>query len=125
MYYQPNNKDIKDNLGDCVVRALTKAVNKTWVEVYDELVPIGRELQCMPNDKVCVERYLSENGFAYEGVSNKKGTTRPTVDSFAKSHQEGVYVVKVAHHMVAVVDGKYYDTWDSGDNSMYGYWVKK
>ena len=125
MYYQPNNKDIKDNLGDCVVRALTKAVNKTWVDVYDELVPIGRELQCMPNDKVCVERYLSENGFAYEGVSNKKGTKRPTVDSFAKSHTDGVYVVKVAHHMVAVVDGKYYDTWDSGDNSMYGYWVKQ
>lgn len=24
-YYQPNEKDLKDNYGDCVVRALTKS----------------------------------------------------------------------------------------------------
>lgn len=27
-YYQPNDKDLKDQYGDCVVRALTKMV--TW-----------------------------------------------------------------------------------------------
>lgn len=124
IYYQPNNKDIKDNYGDCVIRALTRVLNKEWVEVYDDLVPYGREMQCMPNDKQCLERYLADNGFEYEGVSNRKGTKRPTIDSFAREHKEGVYVVRVAHHITAIVDGMYYDTWDSGDNSMYGYWYK-
>lgn len=123
-YYQPNAKDTRDNLGDCVIRALTKAVGKSWVEVYDDLVPIGREFQCMPNDKPCVVRYLSENGFIYEGVSNRKGVKRPTIDSFAREHKEGVYVVRVAHHLACIVDGRYYDTWDCGSSAMYGYWHK-
>lgn len=27
-YYQPNEKDLKDNYGDCVIRALTKVMSK-------------------------------------------------------------------------------------------------
>lgn len=32
-YYQPNKKDIKDNHGDCVIRALTMIldINHGWV----------------------------------------------------------------------------------------------
>ena len=123
-YYQPNSKDIKDEYGDCVIRCFTKVLNKTWVEVYDELIPYGREMQCMPNCRPCYEKYLADKGFTYEGISNKKGTNRPTIDSFAKEHKEGVYVLRVAHHLVAVVDGNYYDTWDSGHKSLYGFWYK-
>lgn len=121
-YYQPNQKDLKDNYGDCVIRALTKVTGKAWVDVFDELVPIARELQCMPNGKPCFERYLTEKGFKYHGISNGKGTKRPTVDSFAKTHKSGTYFVKVSNHVVAIVDGVYYDTWDSGHKSLYGYW---
>ena len=124
VYYQPNAKDTRDEYGDCVIRALAKAMDKSWVEVYDTLVSIGRELQCLPNDKACLERWFAENGFVYSGVSNKKGTKRPTINSFAKSHPEGVYVVRVAHHLTTIVEGRYYDTWDCGDNAMYGYWYK-
>lgn len=123
-YYQPNKRDIKDEYGDCVIRALTRVTNKEWHEVFDELVPIAREIQCMPNGKPCYEKYLIENGFEYQGISNKKGTKRPTVDRFAKDHPSGRYVLRVANHLVAVVDGIYYDTWDSGYKSLYGYWVK-
>lgn len=124
-YYQPNQKDLKDTYGDCVIRALTKVTGKAWVEVFDELVPYARELQCMPNGKPCYERYLADRGFTYKGISNKKGTKRPTVYSFAKDHPEGVYVLSVAHHLVAVTEGFYWDTWDSGHKSLYGYWVKE
>ena len=67
---------------------------------------------------------LSELGFEYTGVSNKRGTKRPTVSSFAKEHKTGTYIINVANHVVAVVDGIYYDTWDSGDCSVYGYFKK-
>lgn len=123
-YYQPNKKDLKDDYGDCVIRSLTKALGKEWMQVFEELLPYARELQCMPNGKPCYEKYLIKNGFSYKGVSNKKGAKRPTVDSFAKEHKTGIYVLRVAHHLVAVVDGFYYDTWDSGGKSMYGYWEK-
>ena len=122
-YYQPNRKDLKDSFGDCVIRALTKVEDKTWVEVYDELVPIAREFQCMPNSKPAYTEYMKRKGYTYVGVSNKKGTTRPTVSSFALAHKEGRYVAVVANHLVAIVDGRFHDTWDSGKKCLYGYWI--
>ena len=124
-YYQPNKKDLKDNYGDCVIRALTKILSMEWIEVFEELLPYARELQCMPNGKPCYEKYLKDKGFKYTGISNKKGTKRPTVQSFAKEHKEGIYFLRVANHVVSVVDGYFYDTWDSGDCSLYGYWSKE
>ena len=124
-YYQPNKKDLKDQYGDCVIRALTKVMDKEWLEVFDELVPIAREIQSTLGMKIVYETYLKNNGFEYVGISNKKGSKRPTVESFAKDNREGTYYLNVANHCVAVVDGVYYDTWDSGHKSLYGYWIKK
>ena len=123
-YYQPNKKDLKDEYGDCVIRALTKALNKDWLEVFDDLIPLSREAQAPYNSKVCYEAYLTQNGFAYHGISNGKGTKRPTVDRFAKDHPNGTYILRVAHHLVCVQNGQYFDTWDSGYKSLYGYWEK-
>ena len=123
-YYQPNKKDLKDEYGDCVIRSLTKVTDRSWESVFDELYPIARFHQCMPNSKVCYEEFLKSNGFEYVGVSNKKGSKRPTVEGFTKDHKVGKFVLVVAHHLVASVNGVYYDTWDSGEKSMYGFWRK-
>ena len=127
VYYQPNKKDLKDKYGDCQIRALSKALNISWVEAFDLTIPICREFQTSTifgGSCNIGKDNLAKLGFRYVGVSNKKGTKRPTVDSFAKDHPVGTYICKVAHHVVAVVDGKYYDTWDCGDCSMYGYYEK-
>ena len=123
-YYQPNSKDLKDEYGDCVIRALTKALNMEWLQVFDEIQPISRELQVPFDCRPCYEKYIENKGFKYYGVSNKKGAKRPTVEMFAKEHKVGTYILRVAHHLVTVVDGAYYDTWDSGKCCLYGYWKK-
>lgn len=46
-YYQPNDKDLKDQYGDCVVRALTKVMSKTWMQVFDDLISYAKKLQCI------------------------------------------------------------------------------
>ena len=124
-YYQPNQKDLKDEYGDCVIRALTKATGKEWLEVFKDLIPYAMEMQCIPNCRPCYEKYLADEGFTYKGISNAKGTKRPTVQSFTKEHKEGIYVLRVANHLVAVAEGYYWDTWDSGLKSLYGYGVKE
>jgi hypothetical protein len=127
-YYQPNDKDLKDNYGDCTIRALSKAMDCTWLEAFDLTIPFCREYQCSNifNLPSTIEReILKQIGFNYTGVSNKKGTKRPTVKSFALSHPEGTYILNVANHEVAVVDGIYYDTWDCGSCSLYGYYEKQ
>lgn len=127
-YYQPNETDIKDKVGDCQIRALSKALGLTWLEVFDLTMPMCRE-ERVPSIFSCdltrTKRLMANLGFVYTGVSNKKGTKRPTVRSFAKDHPNGRYVLSVANHVVACVDGKYYDTWDCGSHSLYGYYEFK
>lgn len=128
VYYQPNKLDIKDKVGDCQVRALSKALGLTWAEAFDITIPICRELQTytfFDCDLNKTKNAMSRLGFDYTGISNKKGSRRPTVDRFAKDHPQGTYIVSVARHVVAIVDGKYYDTWDSGEKCLYGYYTKR
>lgn len=125
VYYQPNKMSVKDNFGDCTIRALSKALNLSWMGAYLLTIPICLRMQthsifALPRD--LEQSALKELGFVYHGVSNKKGTRRPTVDLFAKEHPTGRYICHVAHHEVAVVNGKYYDTWDSGECYMYGWY---
>lgn len=128
VYYQPNAKDLKDKYGDCTIRALSKALGVTWLEAFEATLPLCKAEQVtniFDAPVKMVNKSLDALGFDYTGVSNSKGTKRPTVESFAKDHPSGTYIVTVAHHVVAVVDGKYYDTWDSGKNSLYGYYTKR
>lgn len=126
-YYQPNDKDLKDKTGDCQVRALSKVLGLSWVEAFDITIPICRELQTYTifdsnHDKT--KAAMEALGFCYTGISNKKGSKRPTVWKFAKDHPAGKYILSLAHHVVACVDGKYFDTWDSGEKSLYGYYTR-
>ncbi|PGR83624.1 hypothetical protein [Bacillus cereus] len=121
-YYNPN--PLKKETGDCVVRALCKATGKDWDTVYRELYEIGMELKVMPNSKEAWKTYLRRQGFIEHKVSNKKGTKRPKVQEFARSHRTGTFVLSVAHHVVTCEDGYYYDLDDFGRSSLYSYWEK-
>lgn len=126
-YYQPNNKDLKDEYGDCTIRALCKALGITWTEAFEKCIGFMREEQCLLSGMTLKQykKVYGAFGFEYYGISNKKGTKRPTVESFAKNHKRGTYILNIANHQVAVVDGYYYDTWDCGEKSLYGYFEKK
>ena len=127
-YYQPNDLDLQDKYGDCTIRALSKALNCTWLEAFDLTIPMCRENQ-VPNvffaPAKVRNKFLDELGFDYHGISNKRGSRRPTDAEFAKKHKKGTYILNVANHEVACVDGVYYDTWNSGYKSLYGYYEKR
>ena len=122
VYYQPNRKDLKDSVGDCAIRAMCKALGKSWLEVFDDLTPYAREAQCLFNQKPAYEPYLKDSGFTYSSV--KRGTT---VKDFRKSFKgTAICYVRAGYgtHLVAVVGGQYFDTWDSGDCYMFGYYER-
>lgn len=123
-YYQPNKLDLKDEKPDCVIRSLTKVLDITWLEAFESLIPYARELQTTLTCRECYEKYLVDEGFKYVGISNRKGSKRPTVKSFSDSHRTGTYFLNLANHTVAVVDGIYYDTWDCGNCCLYGYYER-
>lgn len=47
VYYNPNPAE--KEVGDCVIRAIAKALNKGWEEAYIELCLKGYEMRDMPN----------------------------------------------------------------------------
>lgn len=119
-YFQPNSH----SCGDCALRAVAKATNQTWYTVFDDLIPIARKMQRMPNDTEVIGKYLEEKGFKWVPIKVEYGDSRPLVHEFAKNHEE-TCVLRVSHHLTSSGKGKYYDIWDCGDNSLYGYWIKK
>lgn len=124
-YFQPNKLELKDEYGDCAVRAICKAEDMEWLDAYDLMWSYSREVQSPLNCKYGFEHILKKLGYKYCPISNKKGSKRPTVTEFSKAHTTGTYVLVVANHYVCSKDGFFYDTFDSGDKSLYGYWEKE
>lgn len=123
-YYQPNNKDKDDSFGDCAVRAICKATGKKWLKVFDELIIYARKEQDMPDNSNVYSKYIKNLGFEWVGIKVEKGKKRPTVKVLCKTLPKGTYIVRVNRHLVTIVDGCYYDTWDSGDKCVYGYYAR-
>ena len=72
--------------------------------------------------KSCMGKYLEEHGFECEAVKN---IGKMTVRSFAESNPHGLFLLATGAHVVAVVDGNYYDTWDSGNEVPVTVWKEK
>lgn len=127
-YYQPNKLDLKDKYGDCTIRALSKVFDLSWKDTFELCEPVIKKYQLLPNYFFYAgqEDQVTEMlGLTRYKISNKKGTKRPTVKSFAAAHPKGIYLLKLSHHVVAVVDGYYYDTWDCGEKCLYGYYERR
>ncbi len=124
IHYNDNPFDL--DVGDCVIRAISLALNYNWFMVHDELCFLSRKMADMPSSNRVWKQYLANKGCKEQMVQN----TCPncvTVERFARTHSKGRYVLSTCEytkanenivvtgtHAVAVIDGNYYDTWDSG-----------
>ena len=98
---------------DCVIRGISKLMDITWDEAYLRLVIKGfEEKEVFTRNNVWIE-FLRENGYKQYLIPD----TCPdciTVAKFANSHPRGRHLLGTGTHVIAVVDGDYYDTWNSG-----------
>lgn len=122
-YYNPN--PYGKRVGDCVIRALTKALNKSWEDVYIALFVEGYIRRDLPNADVIWEKYLIKNKFQRNLISDD-GFGDYTIDDFVNDHPKGTFVLSMpGKHVVTVVDSVLYDTWDSGKEIPSYYFSKK
>lgn len=120
LYYNPNPKGRQ--VGDCTVRAISCALDQEWGKVYADLCLQGYEMGDMPSSDAVWGAYLRRQGFRRHLLPD----TCPdcyTVEEFAAEHPQGVYILSLSGHVVTVVDGMYYDTWESGDKIPLFYWT--
>lgn len=118
-YYNPHPS--KHRIGDCVIRALTKALNKSWHEVYVDLCLLGYIMGDWGSSNAVWNAYLISQGFTRDIVS----TDCPdcyTIEDFCNEHPQGTYVVGTGSHAVCVENGVLHDSWNSlGEIAIYFY----
>lgn len=123
-YISYNSNPKQARVGDCVIRAISKVTGKTWDEVYKDLSAEGYAMADMPNANNVWGSYLRKNGFKRSIMPD----TCPdcyTVADFTREHSTGTYILALAGHVVAVMNGKYFDSWDSGDEIPLYFWQKE
>jgi hypothetical protein len=119
MYRRYNPNACGKKVGDCVIRALSKGLGKDWYRVYIELCLYGLKSCDMPSSNSVWGKYLTDNGFFQEMTNNI------TVRDFCEKHPEGTYILATGSHVICVIDGDYYDAWDSGEEEITSFFVKE
>jgi hypothetical protein len=124
MYMYFNNNPLgRRTVGDCSVRAVSKALGVSWDEAHDMLADMSKQMGTIMNDNDVISAVLRMHGFYRE---NLPCTNRDcyTVREFANHNPLGTYVVGTGSHVVCIIDGDYYDSWPSGDESVIYFWTK-
>lgn len=119
--YNPNPTGRK--VGDCAVRAVAKALDTDWETAYLLMAANGFHMGDMPSSNIVTSSVLRQHGFKKANVSNKCPDCF-TVKDFCELNKRGVYVLYTDGHVVTVVNGDYYDVWDSGDKIPMAIWYK-
>lgn len=112
------------NVGDCTIRAISLALGQSWEQTYVELALEGFMMGDMPSANHVWGAYLRRNGFQRRILPD----TCPdcyTVADFAQDHPSGTYLLALDGHVVCLIDGDWYDTWDSGGKIPLYYWTRK
>lgn len=119
--YNPN--PFCKTVGDCAVRAVSKALDLTWDEAFALISANGFLMKDMPSSNSVFGSVLRQKGFRRYIVPN----TCPdcyTAEDFAGDHPEGVYVLGFGGHVATIVDGTLYDSWDSSNEVPIYYWTR-
>lgn len=120
MYVSYNANPTAARVGDCTVRAISKATGQNWEKTYIDIALQGLRMHDMPSANHVWGSYLDEKGYTRHIIPHNT-----TVAEFAANNAQGAYILAISGHVVAVVDGNYYDTWDSGDEIPIYYWKKE
>lgn len=118
----PKNKLVND----CVVRAISLATGKTWDEVFWDLTDVlfYEKETCMDSNKIWGE-YLERKGYPRYHIADSCPMCY-TLNQFCKDNPKGVYVVGTGTHAIAVIDGDFYDTFNSGQTTpLYYFFVEE
>ena len=114
MFIKENLNPQNKNVGDCVIRAISKVLNQSWESTYLELAVYGYSMADLQSADAVWGQYMYDKRFK-KALLPVDCPNCLTVREFAKQYKNGRYLLYVGEHVTACIDGNYYDTWDSGD----------
>ncbi len=109
--------------GDCVVRALSVALKRDYLDVYAELFDISVNTGYIVNDKRVEEKFLARHGFVKHKQPKKPSGKKYTIAELDKLCKNDVIVVSCARHLTVVIDGVLIDNWDCRGKCISNYYT--
>lgn len=122
VFYNPNPS--KKLVGDCVVRGISKLTGQEWKNVLLDLFVESYRMDDIPSSNAVWGSFLYNRGYRPHTIPN----TCPncySVKQFCSDNPRGSFLLATGSHVIAVKDGDYFDTWDSGDEVPITYWRKE
>ncbi|MBE6993577.1 MAG: hypothetical protein E7423_02900 [Ruminococcaceae bacterium] len=108
-------------VGDCTIRAIMGATGKSWNSVFWGIVwEAFLQADIMSSNPVWAA-YLRRQGFTRHAVPDECPDCY-TIEDFAADHPVGDYIVATPGHVVYLHDGDWWDTWDSGGETVTYFW---
>lgn len=121
-YYNPNKLHKTE---DCTVRALSKALGIDWRTAFMWLSNNALRHWDMMHKNYVWGDLLEQNGFKKAQLPNSCPRCY-TVAEFARDNPDGVFVLGTGSHVVTVIDGDWFDMWDSGNEvPIIVYWRRE
>jgi len=124
MWQEYNPNPVARKVGDCAIRALTKALDVDWETAYLLAAMNGLQMGDMPSADSVWGAVLRQNGFYRKSIPNSCPDCY-TAENFADDHPRGIYVLGFGGHVATVKDGVLYDSWDSSKEIPQYFWYKE
>ena len=121
VHFNPNPAG--QRVGDCVIRAISKLTGQDWERTYIGVAVQGYISYDMPSSNAVWAEYLRRRGFRRYVIPD----TCPdcyTVKDFCIDNPQGAFLLATGSHVVTVIDGDYYDAWDSGSEVPIYFWTR-
>lgn len=119
-----NKNPLHNRVGDCVIRAISTALDQSWDETYIGIAVEGLKMADLPSSNAVWSAYLRRKGYSRHLVPEDKEDVVYTVENFAERHPQGTYILALDGHVVCVKDGDILDAWDSSHEVPIFYWEK-
>ena len=123
-FFNPNPVHLKGRVGDCAVRAISKALDISWEQAFAKLSMNAFLMGDMPSSDLVIGSVLRQAGFKRESISDNCDDCY-TVEEFCEENPEGTFVIKSDGHVATVVDGDLYDVFDSSGNTPIYVWTNR
>lgn len=105
-FIEYNANPYNKNVDDCIIRAITKATGKDYMDVMDGLIAVADSKGWEIDELRTMWKYLTSNGWECCELDG-----RWTVKQYAEQATEPSIVV-VNNHATYVEYGNIYDTWN-------------
>lgn len=112
IFYNPNPKG--KMVTDCTIRAISKLTGMTWDETFIKLSTVAFEEKDMMSSNAVWGKLLEQLGYFRISLPDECPNCY-TVKDVCKMFPKGRYLIAADKHVVTVINGYYYDAWDSGD----------